>query len=226
MRELSLFSGAGGGLLGTKLLGWRCVGYVEIEEYCQKVLAQRIKDGYLDRAPIFGDICEFNTHWAKRYRGLVDVITGGFPCQAFSSAAHGTHVAENLWPEMLETVGKVCPQFIYAENVSEDAIVQAQGDLAEAGYKTLRVPLSAADLGADHPRKRHWVLADANNDSQLGVAVNAEMAELSACSFNLWATDPGASGVVNGLAHRMDRTKAIGNGQVPAVAATAWRLLT
>ena len=86
MNELSLFSGAGGWLLGTKLLGWRCIGYVEINEYCQKVLAARIKDGYLDRAPIFGDIRGFNTHWAGRYRGLCDVLTAGFPCQPFSTA--------------------------------------------------------------------------------------------------------------------------------------------
>ena len=56
MRELSLFSGAGGGLLGTKLLGWQTVGYVEFNEYCQKVLKQRILDGIFDEAPIFGDI--------------------------------------------------------------------------------------------------------------------------------------------------------------------------
>lgn len=56
MRELSLFSGAGGGLLGTKLLGWSHCGYVEFNEYCQKVIAQRIADGHLDRAPIYGDV--------------------------------------------------------------------------------------------------------------------------------------------------------------------------
>ena len=78
MRELSLFSGAGGGLLGTKhLLGWTTIGYVEWEDYCQKVLAQRIKDGWLDEAPIFGDIRAFNDKWAERYRGLVDVISAG-----------------------------------------------------------------------------------------------------------------------------------------------------
>ena len=80
LRELSLFSGVGGGLLGTKLLGWRHIGYVEFNDYCQRVLQQRIKDGLLDDAPIFGDIREFvEGGFAEAYRGHVDVVTGGFP---------------------------------------------------------------------------------------------------------------------------------------------------
>tara|TARA_R100001377_G_scaffold83410_1_gene64876 strand:- start:324 stop:599 length:276 start_codon:yes stop_codon:yes gene_type:complete len=59
MKELSLFSGAGGGLLGTKLLGWEHCGYVEFNDYCQRVIAQRIDDGFLDEAPIFSDIKAF-----------------------------------------------------------------------------------------------------------------------------------------------------------------------
>jgi DNA (cytosine-5)-methyltransferase 1 len=79
--ELSLFSGAGGGLLGTKLLGWRCAGYVENDDYCQRVLAGRIEGGIFDRAPIFRDIRAFlGQGFAERYRGLVDVLTAGFPC--------------------------------------------------------------------------------------------------------------------------------------------------
>jgi len=87
VRELSLFSGAGGGLLGTKMLGWNCVGYVEFNEYCQKVLAQRIEDGFLDEAPIFTDVREFiQSGAADQYRGHIDVLTAGFPCQPFSVA--------------------------------------------------------------------------------------------------------------------------------------------
>src|SRR3990167_9497742 len=87
MRELSLFSGAGGGLLGTKLLGFKHIGYVEWDDYCQRVIAQRIKDGILDEAPIFGDIRSFiDQGYADAYSGLVDIITGGFPCQDISIA--------------------------------------------------------------------------------------------------------------------------------------------
>ena len=92
MNYLSLFSGAGGGDLAMQhLIGMKCVGYVEIEEYCQKLIAQRISDGYLDEAPIFTDIKEFNRQgYARAYKGMVDVICGGFPCQFFSTAARET----------------------------------------------------------------------------------------------------------------------------------------
>ena len=84
MRELSLFSGAGGGLLGSKLLGWRTIGYVEWDKYCQQVIAARIADGHLDTAPIFTDIREFIQSGAvDQYRGFVDVVSAGFPCQGF-----------------------------------------------------------------------------------------------------------------------------------------------
>ena len=80
LRELSLFSGAGGGLLGSRLLGWKTVGYVEWDKYCQQVLEARIRDGYLDEAPIFGDIRQFiEEGYAEAYAGHVDVISAGFP---------------------------------------------------------------------------------------------------------------------------------------------------
>lgn len=87
MRELSLFSGAGGGLLGSKLLGWKTVGMVEYDEYCQRVIMQRQADGMLGQCPVFGDIREFITGgWAGSFAGVVDVVSAGFPCQPFSVA--------------------------------------------------------------------------------------------------------------------------------------------
>jgi site-specific DNA-cytosine methylase len=81
MNELSLFSGSGGGLLGTMLLGFTPIGYVEWDDYCQRILASRIKDGILPAAPIFGDIKTFiDSGCAELYRGITDVISGGFPC--------------------------------------------------------------------------------------------------------------------------------------------------
>ena len=88
MNYLSLFSGACGGDLGCQhLLGWNCKGYVEYEEYCQKVIRQRQKDGLLDAAPIFGDIRKFISEgYAESYKGMVDVVSGGWPCQPHSVA--------------------------------------------------------------------------------------------------------------------------------------------
>ena len=80
LRELSLYSGAGGGILGSKILGWSTIGYVEFDKYCQKILQARIADGIFDDAPIFGDVRDFITGgYAEAYCGYVDVLTAGFP---------------------------------------------------------------------------------------------------------------------------------------------------
>ena len=88
MNELSLFSGCGIGSWAFKESeDWRTVGYVEWDKYCQRVIAQRIQDGLLDEAPIFGDIRAFVSEgYAERYRGVAEVVSAGFPCQPFSHA--------------------------------------------------------------------------------------------------------------------------------------------
>ena len=167
MNELSLFTGAGGGLLATQhLLGFNTIGYVEIEEYPQAILAQRIADGFLNPAPIFGDIKRFISEgYAESYKGMVDVITAGFPCQPFSVA--GQRKAEqderNQWPNLIECIRIIRPQYAYLENVpgllATDYIRRIYGDLAEAGYNARWCVLGADDCGAPHRRKRWWILA-------------------------------------------------------------------
>ena len=96
MRELSLFTGAGGGVLGSLLLGHQIIGAVEIDEYCQRVLAQRQRDGILDKFPIFTDIRLFiSSGCAKLYRGVTDIVTAGFPCQPWSLAGKREGESDN-----------------------------------------------------------------------------------------------------------------------------------
>jgi DNA (cytosine-5)-methyltransferase 1 len=83
LRELALFAGAGGGILGGHLLGWRTVCAVERDAYAAQVLAQRQNDGILEPFPIWSDVCTFD---GRPWRGIVDVISGGFPCQDISVA--------------------------------------------------------------------------------------------------------------------------------------------
>lgn len=162
MTELSLFSGAGGGLLGTKLLGFKCVGYVEQDEYCQRVLRARIRDGFLDDAPIFSDVRAFN---GLPYRGRVDCVSAGFPCQPFSVAGRkqGADDARNLWPDTVRIIGEVRPSVALLENVpgliSSGYFGTILSDLAEAGYDVRWLCLSAGEVGAPHIRKRLWILA-------------------------------------------------------------------
>ena len=120
MNELSLFTGAGGGIWGTKLLGWKVNGYVENDDYCQRVIKQRIKDGIFDNAPTFGNIQAFiNQGYAESYQGLVDVMTAGFPCTPWSVAGKrlGADDKRNMWPATIATIREVRPQFAFLENV-------------------------------------------------------------------------------------------------------------
>jgi len=170
MNELSLYTGAGGGLRATQRLGFRCVGYVEFDDYCQRVLAQRIRDGHLDAAPIFGDVRAFlSDGYARRYRGVADVLTAGLPCQPFSVAGRraGADDPRNMWPATRDCIRVVRPRWVLLENVpgllagSHGYFGRILGDLAEAGYDAEWGVLGASDVGAPHRRKRLWVVAHA-----------------------------------------------------------------
>lgn len=252
MRELSLFSGIGGGLLGTLLLGWHPVGYVEWDDYCQRVLRQRIDDGIFPNAPIFGDIQSFNRDgYAAAYQGLVDVVTGGFPCQPFSAAGKrtGKDDARNMWPATIETIRLVRPRYALLENVpgllSSGYFGTILGDLAESGYDARWRILSAAEVGAPHLRDRVWIAANREGERwppvNNGVGAEAEQRSRSKGYKQVWGCESpvplhmagrtvGWLGSLppahHGATSTMDELRGIGNGQVPGVVATAWQLLT
>jgi len=244
MNELSLFSGAGGGLLGTKLLGFKPIGYVEWNEYCQQVIAQRIKDGILDKAPIFTDVCEFvQSGAARQYRGFVDVLTAGFPCQPHSRSGKqlGSSDDRDMWPATESTIRVARPRFVLLENnpgiIDFGYAGRVVAGLAKMGYVGHQISLSAARLGAHHLRERIWWLAvDTNADGQRlqrwdngATRWESKNGSISTLEQSIaWpeVSNPHAYGSNDGLADRVERTRAIGNGQVPIVAATAFRLLT
>lgn len=218
--ELALFSGIGGGILGGQLLGWRTVCAVENDAYRAAVLAQRQNDGILPVFPIWSDVRTFD---GRPWNGIVDIVSGGFPCQAFSTAARGRNCAPNLWPEMLRIIGEVQPRIIFSENVDEKSILCAQRDLAESGYATLRANVSASDLGADHIRSRWWLLAYTDGDGEFLSEVYEKMERMSPFYNDFWQTEPDKFRVVDGNSHRVDRIRSLGEGQVPLVAAETFR---
>jgi DNA (cytosine-5)-methyltransferase 1 len=238
MNELSLFTGAGGGVLGTHLLGWRPVGYVEFNDYCQRVLAARIRDGYIPNAPIFGDIRAFlDEGWAGVYQGMVDVVTAGFPCQPFSAAGkrRGEDDPRNMWPATAEVIRLVEPRWCLLENVPDllgphGYFGQVLRDLASMGYDARWGVLGAGQLGCPHFRERVWVLARNTNMHQYegNEAQQNVLRRTPSKSSRLrwWESEPSVGRVANGMANRLDRAKAIGNGQVPAVVRLAWEMLT
>jgi len=340
MHELALFAGAGGGILGGKLLGWRTVCAVEWEPYPCAVLCARQNEGILAPFPIWDDVRTFD---GRPWRGRVDVVSGGFPCQDISAAGKGAGIdgeRSGMWAHMARIIREVGPRYAFVENspmLTSRGLGRVLGDLAEMGYDARWGVLGAVDAGAPHQRDRIWIMADseggksrqstqrqgreslggrsgnrggdantratavANADSlrelqpqgterderrrvgdggedvadarhlrgrhgaesnetkpaslarcgevcdtvrkglegadALNVACESsrqhgEIAPTTEAAFGgvpriaWWATEPDVGRVAHGVAARVDRLKAIGNGQVPSVAALAWRILS
>jgi DNA (cytosine-5)-methyltransferase 1 len=223
VNELALFAGIGGGILAGLTLGWTPICAVEISEYRRSVLGARQADGSLPTFPIWDDVRTFDgTVW----RGRVDVVSGGFPCQAYSTATRGRSTADDLWPEMRRIVAEAAPRYVFAENVSKLAIDHASDELEEMGYETNCISLAASDLGADHVRRRFWLRAYAYDKGELLRSIDAKMAELPEFHRGIWESPPDGSRILDGVSNRMERFEATGDGQVPVVAAAAWRLMT
>jgi DNA (cytosine-5)-methyltransferase 1 len=291
MNELALFAGAGGGILGGKLLGWRTVCAVEWEPYPASVLCARQNDGLLPPFPIWDDVQTFD---GKPWQGIVDVVSGGFPCQDISAAGKGAGIdgeRSGMWKHMARVVSEVRPRFVFVENspmLTTRGGTRVIGDLAKMGYDCKWTVMGAADVGANHQRDRIWIVANTNNarlewreqqpeiknekrnmantNSTHGKGnkcakrtqekhTNTDGASELAYTQNKgyvrwlgsmgatesqhdhrgsqsngrgewWQVEPDVGRVADGVAARVDRLKAIGNGQVPLCAATAWRLLT
>jgi DNA (cytosine-5)-methyltransferase 1 len=307
MNELALFAGAGGGILGGHLLGWRTVCAVEWEAYPASVLVARQNDKILPPFPIWDDVQTFD---GKPWRGIVDVVSGGFPCQDISVAGKGDGLdgeRSGMWKEMARIIGEVRPQYAFIENspmLVNRGLERVLADLAKMGFDAEWGVLSAADVGANHRRDRIWIVAHSksagtrqNNgrlwsrtsginrrknsnkkmantdlcgrihrqteiDSTIGEfnalgefgsssknVANSSMPRFTSCNQptsrskqqilekqswgsgneygnkDYWEVEPNVGRVVDGMASRVDRLKAIGNGQVPLCAATAWNIL-
>jgi len=283
MNELALFAGAGGGILGGKLLGWRTVCAVEWEQYPASVLCARQNDGFLPPFPIWDDVQTFD---GKPWQGIAQVVSGGFPCQDISVAGKGDGLEgkrSSMWKEMSRIIGEVRPQYVFVENspmLTIRGLGTVLGNLSEMGYDCKWGIISASNVGANHQRERIWIVGNTNDYGHSSTEVsssieqggnNSEKRKKQACEFKgsskqhtklayasseglqrfgqstsidkskgqkrqswtgiiggsrgWWESEPNVGRVANGVAARVDRLKAIGNGQVPLCAATAWRIL-
>jgi DNA (cytosine-5)-methyltransferase 1 len=317
MNELALFAGAGGGILGGHLLGWRTVCAVEWEPYPASVLLARQNDGLLPPFPVWDDVQTFD---GRLWRGIVDVISGGFPCQDISAAGKGAGIdgeRSGMWREMARIIHEVRPRFVFVENspmLTSRGLGTVLGDLAALGFDARWGVLGAADVGAPHRRDRIWIVANSKSirhrkrgksknifeengrqDGQMrpvisgsserfknmaystqlqrnGINDNSrismgrkQISEFGDCSWkkgmaytkcfgshstqdkqvlgrsrqselcskqprnywcNWWSIEPNVGRMADGVAARVDRLKAIGNGQVSEVARRAWEILS
>ena len=241
MNELHLFAGAGGGILGGMLLGHVPVCAVELEEYPRKVLLQRQRDGILPWFPIWDDVCTFD---GKPWRGRVDVVCGGFPCQDISAAGKGAGIdgeRSGLWAEMARIIRQVGPRFVFVENspmLVDRGLGRVLGDLATLGFNAEWGVIGAHHAGLPHPRERIWILG--SDPSRIHVEAPEVVGQKNAngepggialprpvkMGASGWAAhQPGMVGMADGVGDWVGRAKAIGNGQSPAAAALAWETL-
>jgi len=160
MKHLALFNGIGGFQLAANWVGWDNVASVEINEF-----ANRITKFHFPNCQQFTDIKSFD---GTIYKGAIEVITGGFPCQPFSHAGkrEGTDDNRYLWPEMLRVIREVAPSYVVAENVSgiltiENGMVFEQVclDLENEGYEVQTFIIPACAIDAPHRRDRVWFVA-------------------------------------------------------------------
>jgi len=179
LRELALFAGAGGGILGGHLCGFRCVCAVEIDPYCRAALCQRQTDELLPPFPIWDDVRTFDGH---AWRGRIDVVSGGFPCQDISTAnPYGKGLdgeRSGLWAEMRRIIGEVRPQYVIIENspnIINKGGVRVVEDLTALGYDSKWTVIGAHHAGAPHKRDRWWCVAVENaHEKRLEHAVSEE----------------------------------------------------
>lgn len=164
LRSISLFSGIAGLDRGVKLAcpDVRTICYVERDEFCQRVLRARMADGSIDDAPIWSDITDFD---GRPWRGRVDLLLGGFPCQDISNAGKRLGIdgeRSGLWREYARIIREVRPNYVFVENVSAllgRGLERVLGDLAESGFDAEWLCLRASDVGAPHRRERVFILA-------------------------------------------------------------------
>ena len=164
MKHGSLFSGIGGFDLAAEWMGWENVFHCEIDEFPRKIL-----NYYWPNSISYEDIktTDFSVH-----RGQIEILTGGFPCQPYSTAGRrlGKEDDRHLWPFMLDAIRSIQPQWVVGENVRgivnwSDGLVfeEVQVDLETEGYEVQAFILPAAGVGAPHRRDRVWFVAYANH---------------------------------------------------------------
>lgn len=166
LHVLSLCSGIGGLDLALRTLGARTVCYVEKDPFCARVLEARIRDGWLDDAPIWDDLATLD---GRPWRGSVDLVAGGVPCQGNSSAGKQRGRADErwLWPHMRKIARDVGCRYLLLENVAGllavergGALGEILGELAEDGFSVRWDCVRASDVGAPHRRERVFLWAE------------------------------------------------------------------
>lgn len=211
----SLFSGIGGIDLGLERAGMRPVWQSEIDPYACRVLAK-----HWPTVPNLGDITSIDWSTVER----PDLICGGYPCPAFSQAARGRNVAPDLWPEMRGAIAALRPRWVLLENVAAHlgrGFRRVLTDLDGLGFDAEWSVVTACSVGAAHTRRRLFAVAHPHGERQSVFPVDGEVAWMPAPTEHRghWGV-PTADDVRadDGVPHRLDRDRVLGNAVVPDIA--------
>ena len=232
MKHGSLFSGIGGFDLAAEWMGWENVFHCEWNEYCRKILKK-----HWPKSEAYGDITKT---CFKKWRNIIDVISGGFPCQPFSLAGdrEGEKDERYLWPEMFRAFDEIRPMWGVGENVpgiidSEFSITAIKNDLASIGYSVLPIKIQASLMGTNHQRERIWFIAYSNSNGMEGRRIpknskkdrqrreSSQATLFNQKEFTRGYSDKSESELIradDGVPNWMDRVAACGNAIVPQVA--------
>ena len=230
LRHLDLFSGIGGFALAARWTGKvETIGFCEIDPWCRRVLAKHWPD------VIQHDDIKTLTGSALEQFGRIDLITGGYPCQGFSSAGRGRGKDDDryLWPEMLRVVSEARPRFVLVENsprIKAMVLDDMCNDLESIGYSCGAIDIPALAVGAQHERNRMWVVAYDASERLPGSWQPLQPIHPATDSHRQatqlvdgyqgpsWPDQSGVGRVVHGVPEDMDRLRGLGNAIVPAVA--------
>ena len=234
MRVLDLFSGVGGFSLGLEGAGMETVAFCEFDDHAQQILKK-----HWPKTKIYKDVRELN---AKKYRGSVDVVTGGFPCQDLSSAGVQKGFdgeRSSLYIEMLRIISECLPRYAIFENVS--GLLTGGGgkwfakflyDLAAIGYSAQWHSIEASHIGGTHHRDRVWVIAYPNGEllerrAEISNEIQRQIQRFNSIfPRNLGMSDTNESPLLrvdDGISGRLDRVEArkriarLGNTVVPQI---------
>lgn len=230
---LSLFSGIGGLDLGLDRAGFRCVGQVERDPFCQRVLAK-----HWPEVPRHDDVETAVDWWLGTGHPAPHLVAGGSPCQPVSNTGRrlGEEDERWLWPAMANLVATARPVWVVVENVPglrTKGLSTVLADLRGLGYRARTGTIRACEMGAPHPRERLFILAHAESyrrwtglrqgrtcaprPPMFGGAQPAHRAG--------WPTEPRVARVAHGVPAGVDRRRALGNAVVPAVGEHIGRLI-
>lgn len=241
MTHLSLFSGIGGLDLAAEWAGFETVGQCEFADYPTKVLEKHWPD-----VPRWRDIRTLTKESFYERTGLrtVDVISGGFPCQPFSVAGKQKGKGDDryLWPEMLRVIRELRPHCVVGENVAglvRIALEEILSELQSIGYEARAYSSTAHDVGGLHKGERIFIVAASDYGSTAlrrniqfpadggikGRGDNHGRRAKKSDLWKRWEVEPRPYGVANGIPHRVDRLKCLGNAVVPQQAYPIFRAL-